>query len=291
MSPRGSCLAICLGMFLLAARLDARAASGTAPAPAPAPTSEPGVAPQRIVSLAPTLTEIVAELGRLDRLVGVTRFDDFPAAVKTLPHVGGLTDLSIEGVVALRPDLVLALDGPTLAAPLERLRGLGIRVVTVPSNDLAQLWSAILQVGAALGAEREAGELRRRVEGELAELKAQAAGKPRRRALMLVGVAPWIAAGRGSYLDELLPYAGLDNVVAQGGPFPQMSSEGMMSLRPEVLVLLDIDCKATTQALGLLGPVRAGRVVCLEESALVRRGPRLAQAVTELARAVTKVAP
>lgn len=274
---------MCVGVFVIATHLDARPASATA--------SAPETAPQRIVSLAPTLTEIVAELGRLDRLVGVTRFDDFPAAVKKLPQVGGLTDLSIEGVVALRPDLVLALDGPTLAEPLERLRGLGIRVVTVPSNDLAQLWSAIVQVGAAVGAEREAGELRRRVEGELEALKTQAAGKPRRRALMLVGMAPWIAAGRGSYLDELLPYAGLDNVVTQGGPFPQVSSEGMMSLRPEVLVLLNIDCAATTQALALLSPVRTGRVICLVDSALARRGPRLAQAVTELARAVTKVAP
>ncbi|HET6346270.1 MAG TPA: helical backbone metal receptor, partial [Myxococcota bacterium] len=161
-------------LFLLCCLLVAPARAVEAP---PAP-------PRRIVSLAPSVTELLFALGAGDSVVGVTRYDDFPPEVNRLPKVGGFIDSDAEAVLALRPDLVVAVRTSGGRGRLDTLTRLGAQVVTVSDGSLDDLWQTLRTLGQRLGRVDAAVALRRRIERELAEATAPAtrAGGIRRRA-------------------------------------------------------------------------------------------------------------
>jgi len=147
---RVACAAIALGVALpaLAVQLtDDRGVTVTLAAP-----------PQRIVSLLPSLTETVCELGQCPRLVGVDRYSNWPASVASLPRVGGGLDPSIEAVVALKPDLVLLATSTRAAA---RLEALGIKVVALEPRNMADVRRVLAQVGRASGKPSASGSASR----------------------------------------------------------------------------------------------------------------------------------
>ena len=167
----------------------------------------PAAAPRRVVSLAPSMTDIVVALGRADRLVGVSKFDDAPE-VKGVPRVGGFLDPSVEAVVALRPDLVLWLtDGGAMPA-VSKIAELGIPVLAIPVIGIDDVLHSCRAVGLALG-DAPAGErLASSLEASIARIRARAASLPTRRVLFIVGREPLVVAGPGSFPDELLRVVG-----------------------------------------------------------------------------------
>jgi iron complex transport system substrate-binding protein len=236
--------------------------------------------PRRIVSLLPSLTEVVCELGACDRLVGVDNFSNWPPQVRKLPRLGGLEDANIETIVSLKPELVLMGYSTRSMARLEKL---GIKVMALEPetlSDLSRVWS---QVGRVLGA-GDARQLWDRVQSDLdaatRELPASLRGTT---VYFEVNSGPY-AASEASFIGELLARIGAANVVpGRLGPFPKLNPEFVVRADPQVIMISDYNAQALKDRPGWdrISAVRAGRVCMFspeQGDVLVRPGPRVADA-------------
>jgi iron complex transport system substrate-binding protein len=242
----------------------------------------------RVVSLAPSATDIVVALGLTDRLVGVTRFDH-GVEVKGLARVGGFLDPSVEAVVALRPDLVLWLTDGGAVPAVSRIAELGIPVLAIPVVSVADVLASCRAVGRALG-EAPAGErLAASLEQAIARVRERGARLPTRRVLFLVGREPLVVAGPGSYPDELLRVVGARNVVEGSVAWPVFPVERAAALTPEVVVDAAVNEHADgagERPLLAIPCVRHGCLRRLDSDDSLRPGPRLARALDQIFAAV-----
>ena len=195
--------------------------------------------PQRIVSLAPSLTEIVYLLGKESALVGVTRFCNYPAAASSFPKVGGIADPDVERIVALSPDLLLCTSDGNPREKVLTLERMGIPCFSVAPQNLREVFAAIERIGALLGAPDRAraqvDALSRRVE---AVRLAAGNGRNAPRALFIVSTSPVIAAGSETFMDELLKLAGAHNAAgAFRGRYPRLSMEELITVAPDVIFI------------------------------------------------------
>jgi iron complex transport system substrate-binding protein len=242
----------------------------------------------RVVTLAPSLTEVVLALGARDRLVGVTRFDEDPR-VQGVTRVGGFNDPEPETVLGLRPDLVLAQTGPENRGPIEALARLSVPVEAFALGTVEQIESAIRGVGRLLGNEREGGALATRIEERRARARKAAAGRKRVRALVVFGIDPLVVAGPSGYPGQLLDDLGIDNAARDvTRPFARLSVEAAVQAAPDVLVLAGVDPPQGRPVVPGLGRVR---VAPLRSQALLHPGPRLVEAIDDLEEAVRGIDP
>jgi len=241
--------------------------------------------PGRIVSLAPSVTEVICALGLERNLVGVTTFCDHPASVRGKPAVGGPANPSLEAVLALRPDVVVLDEegsGPRLAARLERL---GIRTALFRGTRLAGLADGIRRLARDLGVPDQ-GEL---IAGHLD--RSLRPGKKRGtapRVLFVIWPDPLVTAGSGTVIDDALRLAGFDNIAAGRAAYPSLSLEAIMARKPELIIVgqgrgMDPSLERMLRRLGSLEAVRKGRI-CHVGDALYRSGPRIPEGIAELRR-------
>jgi iron complex transport system substrate-binding protein len=204
-----------------------------------AQASEP---PRRIVSTSPAITETLFALGLGDRVVGVSRYCSYPAAVLTLPKVGSFLKPDAEAIARLSPDLVLVqMAGDGLEG---RLSSMGLHFVAIERDEsLPGIFKAMRQIGAAAFVSERADALVRDTERRLAELRARTARRPHPKVLLIVGRRPGtlsdiVAIGHDSYLDELIRIAGGRNVLSDPSlpAYPRISIETVIRLRPDVLI-------------------------------------------------------
>jgi iron complex transport system substrate-binding protein len=258
--------------------------------------------PQRIVSLAPSLTETLFALGVGDRVVGVTRYCAYPAEARELPRVGGHLDPNFEAIVSLEPDLVVVI--PSSHENRRRLESLGIAVLEVDQHDVDAVLDSVSTVADACGVGERGAALRSTIEDRLADVASTVAGSPRARTLVVVGhqigggaVRSVWAAGPDTFYDGVLRIAGGVNVVDGGvARYPELSREGLTALDPEVVLdviaaveerNLDLDeVLSGWRRLSELRAVRAHRVSVLEGDHMVVPGPRLPEMVEAVARAL-----
>lgn len=202
----------------------------------------PELPPARIVSLAPSFTETLFALGEGDRVVGVTKFAAWPEAVNDLPQVGGFVDPNYEAIVGLAPDLVVASAYNTDA--VDRLRQFGIPCLSMPHDNLAEIYAAIKQLGAVCGVPEKAAELVSELQGKLKTTRAATTDVPKQRVLLVVGregepgsLGQVYAAGTHGYLNTFLAAAGGTNVLAETGVnYPTLNAEGVLRLNPDVII-------------------------------------------------------
>ncbi len=242
--------------------------------------------PQRIVSLLPSLTETVCELGQCQRLVGVDRYSNFPASVRALPQMGGGLDPSIEAIVALKPDVVLM---ATSARASERLQALGVKVVALEPKTHADVRRVLEKVGQLLGVD-DAQRVWRVIDaGVMAAAQSVPAAARGTRVYFEVNSAPY-AAGEASFIGETLSRLGARNIVpASLGPFPQLNPEYVVRANPDLIMVGDSNYIGLEQRPGWRG-MRAlrERRLCVftpeESDMLVRPGPRMAEGARIMAR-------
>jgi iron complex transport system substrate-binding protein len=267
-------------LFLLVAwaTVNAHAVSVTDDRGVPVEIPQP---PQRIVSMLPSLTEAVCELGACERLVGVDDYSNWPAHTAMVARVGGLEDTNIERIVALRPDLVLLASSSRAVA---RLEGLGLKVLTLEPKTLQSLQRVWMTLGRALH-QPDAAAAWQRVEAELdAAARTLAASQRGVRVYFEVDDGPY-AASESSFLGELFTRIGVANVVpGRLGPFPKLNPEFVVRADPQVIMVSERNAAALKSRPGWdrIRAVRDGRV-CLftpqQGDVMVRAGPRVAQAV------------
>jgi iron complex transport system substrate-binding protein len=251
--------------------------------------------PRRIASLAPNITEILFALGAGGQVSGVTRFCDSPPEAATRTKIGGFLDPDIERIRDLAPDLVIAFRGNPLER-IDRLEKLGLRVFVLDiGSRLMEIPRAVEKIGAIVGRPAEAATLIRIMnekEGRVAAALGSGAARPR-VFLKLQGEGLW-TGGRESYYTDLIEKAGGVSVTA-GVPkdWLEYGVENLVRVNPDLIVVLtpsDKDFAKTRTWLknrpGLreMPAIRAGRILRLDENAASRFGPRLFDALEELAR-------
>jgi iron complex transport system substrate-binding protein len=250
--------------------------------------------PQRVVSLLPSLTETVCELGQCHRLVGVDRYSNFPASVKALPQLGGGLDPSIEAVVAARPDLVLVSASSRAA---DRMEALGLKVVVLEPKTHADVQRVLRKVAQALGQPvAEADRVWRHIDAAVsAAAQSLPASARRTRVYFEVNRAPY-GAGASSFIGETLTRLGVNNIIPpELGPFPKINPEFVVRANPDLIMVGQRNFAGMTDRPGWqrMRAVSEKRlcVFSLDDSdVLVRPGPRMAEAARLMADCITRMA-
>ena len=249
--------------------------------------------PARIVSLAPSITEILFALGLKDKIVGDTEYCDYPPEAKNLPKAGGFKGLNLEAVLALKPDLVLATRDGNSARDLDRLKELGIRVRTFQPSTLAGVLEEILAIGQDTGAEAAAQALVSECRKKSESVQSRAQGLTPVKVLLVYGQDPLVLAGKGTFADDLIRAAGGINVAGDSAiPYPRFSLEEVLARAPEVIVEAAMGSEAEALARAQaswsrwpsLPAVREQRIAAISADLVARPGPRLFDGLVQIAR-------
>ncbi len=243
---------------------------------------------RRIVSLSPSVTESLFALGAGDRVVAVSNLCDLPPG-RRLPRVGTMVAPSFEAITALRPDALVAVEGPLCDAVVARIRSSGARAYAPRFESVADVRGALPMLAALGGRPDAADRLLRALDEGMAGLRRALEGRPRRRVIAVCSQAPLVVAGQSSWVGELLTLAGGDNPVRSASPYPVWSVEQVMSAVPEVIVDLTGASPPLSESWSgqTVIPAVATRSVPRVDAPLVRRqGPRMVDAARALARAI-----
>lgn len=258
--------------------------------------------PARIVSLAPSITEIVFALDLGDRLVGVTKFCDYPPAASEIEKIGGYYDPNYERIYTLEPDVVIMLREHQEAA--ESCRTLGIGVLQVPNATLAEVIGSVETIGARCGVRKRGEELARRLRERLEEVRVEPTGHAERQKVLVSigrtmgsdGVRDVSIAGRNTMYDELVEWTGGANAYQGKLSYPSIGREGLVRMAPDVIVdvVADLEQKGLTvaevrrqwQSFQELEAVREGRIHVFGGDYAVIPGPRIVELAEDFANAL-----
>jgi iron complex transport system substrate-binding protein len=193
---------------------------------------------RRIIALAPSITEIIYDLGEEERLVGVTQYSTYPTEANSLPRVGSYVRLDIEKIIALRPDLCLATKDGNPRHTVEKIVSLGIPVYVINPRNLQQIMETITRLGSLLHAEETAAKLvldmKNRIERVQEKVKK---GDHRPRVFFQIDTEPIISAGTNTFINELIELAGGINTTAGDVSYPRYSWEDIIVLQPEIVLI------------------------------------------------------
>lgn len=247
----------------------------------------------RIVSVTPATTEIACALGLENELVGVSTFCDYPPSVKKKEKIGSFSDPNIEKIIMLKPDAVLA-TGLEQAQAVEKMKKLGLNVITVEPGDFEGLFRSVTEIGKACGKEKRAYELVHDMRRALDSLGASISGidvSSRPKVYFEIWNDPVMTAGRGSFIDEMISAAGGVNIAKDTGrPFSQFSAELVVERDPDVIILgYMAGGRSAAASIGKragwsgIKAVKSGRVYDdIDPDTLFRPGPRLIEGVRAL---------
>ena len=257
-------------------------------------SSRPTTTPQRVVSLAPNLTEILFAIGAGQRLVGVTRFDDYPPAVKELPSVGGFIDPSLEQILSLRPDLIVCVPNSGNKQKMIALSKMGVSVLVLPARSIQDVYAAVKTLGDLLDREAPSRKLLKKMKSRVREVATRVKGLPVPRVLLVYGHNPLVVAGKDSWGDRLIGLAGGRNVMADSRvPYPSVPMEQLLNLKPDVILdasssgtgaeMANSELQTGWQRWRVMPAVRNGRVHLFDSALWFRPGPRLVDGLEHLA--------
>jgi iron complex transport system substrate-binding protein len=275
----------------------------------PVNAAEAGATPRRIVSLAPSTTEILFALGLGDNIVGDTTFCDYPEEAKKKPKIGGMSNPSLEAIVTMKPDLVVMTTDGNPKEIEERLRSLHIRTYVFTARRLLELPQGIREMGDAMGVQARAESLAHEIETGINDVKTKQSAMVRltltimsnsrmirnpqlamKKVLFIVWPEPLIVAGPGTVMDDAIGLLGYENIaVSAKTPYPKYSIEEVIRQSPDVIFVgkaSGMDIRDISQKiLKRLAPVPAvkNNAVCYISDNLYRLGPRVIKGIEELA--------
>ena len=253
--------------------------------------------PQRIISLAPSATEMLFAAGAGDRLIATVDFSDEPAAAKRVPRIGDVTAIDMERLVALHPDLVVAWPGGGNPAQIEKIARLGIPIYRQQVNRLADLPGSLRRLGALTSDESTAEQAARALSAELARITREYGGGRRATGasptvLLEVWNRPIYTVGGGHLMSDALTSCGVRNVFGDLQELgPVISTEAVIARNPDIIVASappgeGASWLAEWKRFGSLNAVRTGRLVAFEDQRLNRLGPSVVLATEALCKAL-----
>lgn len=257
-------------------------------------TTRWAAAPQRVITLLPSLTETVCALEQCTRLVGVDRYSNWPAQVTKLPTLGGGLDPNIEAILSLKPDVVFTATSSRIA---ERLEALGIKVVALETTSHADVQRLLNKVSQVLGVDPEdAKTLWHRINESVSGAAQQLPAKSQQlRVYIEVNRAPF-GAGPASFIGETLKRLGAQNILQdQSDAFPRINPEFVIRAQPDLIMISERDLTAMLERPGWsnMAAIKNNRIcpfATIDQDILVRPGPRLAQAAQLMAECLKRFA-
>jgi iron complex transport system substrate-binding protein len=246
--------------------------------------------PQRVVSLAPSVTETIFALGFGNRLVGVTTYCDYPAEALKLPKIGGFMSPSLEVIVSKRPDLVIGVNSATDPVKAREMERLGLKVNLISLASVSDILSSIKNIARLLGSPQAGEKLVDKITGQFDAVTKRIATAPRRSTLLLVGLRPLVAVGGKNFIDELITLAGGENIAANAAqPWLNLPDEYVVAKAPQVIIEAGMGSDQSGSAkhwadLKSIPAVKEGRVYFYPSDKILRPGPRIGEGLEEIAR-------
>ncbi len=245
----------------------------------------------RIIPLAPSIAEYVYLLGRWDKVVGVTRFSNYPEQAKDLSKVGSYVNLDLERIVALNPDLCLATKDGNPKSIVRELEQLGVSVYALDPRDVDAIGHTLLELGDILNAGDRAKKILGRMNTRFDRIKSLLQGsKHKPRVFFQIGISPIVSAGENTIVHELIQSAGGKNVVHSNKPYPRFSREAVLQLKPDIIVVSSMSnkkekfeqAKNMWSGFGSIPAVQEGRIYSLDSDLVNRPSPRIVQGLDRL---------
>lgn len=249
-------------------------------------------APERIISLAPSNTEILYALGLGEKVVGVTSYDDYPAEALEVEKIGDFNGINLEKIVELQPDLVVNY-GPGNEEENARLEEAGINYVGFEPESIDAVIDTITRIGQLTGASDQAKILADEMSIKRDEILSKIEGAESKTVFYEIWHEPLMAAGTGSFMDELMTMAGGENIAKDAeGEYPQFDLEQLVERNPEVyLTSADLPEKTVESIIARPGfenieAIMNGNVYVLDANIMSRPGPRIIEALEIIAKAI-----
>lgn len=250
--------------------------------------------PQRIISLAPSITEILFALQLEEKIVGVSNFCQFPPAARRKEKVGDYAHPSLEKIVALKPDLVIGLAEGELRSLVTKLAELKIPVYISDPGNVAGIIFSIRRIGELTEAAGKGLEIAAEMEKKVKQIQEKVKGFSPPRVLHVLNFDPLLSAGKGTFINDLIRLAGGRNLTETAvGKYPRLSIEEVLALDPEVILLASMKSadplltqRQWWERWKTITAVRRGRVYVLDSDLIHRPSPRIVIGLEEVARAL-----
>lgn len=250
--------------------------------------------PQRIVAMAPSITEIIFALGLSERLVGATQFSDYPPIAETLPKVGSYVHLDVEKIVSLEPDLCIAVKDGNPISVVCKLESVGIPVYAVDPRNLDAVMATLLELGQLLDVQVRAEAIVDGMAGRIQQLRRRVACADHTPAVFFqIGISPIVSVGTPTFIHELIVMAGGINLAQGKTPYPRFSKEQVISLWPEVMIITSMaretvfdQVKSEWKQWQDLPAVKNNRIYLVDSNVFDRASPRLVEGLEMLARLI-----
>lgn len=239
--------------------------------------------PQRVISLAPSITEIIYALEQANRLKGVTRYSDFPIEATKLPKIGSYVRLDLERIVALNPDLCIAIKDGNPKEIIDRLESLKIPVYVVNPRNLNTVLATVTEIGRILNADDKAEALLTLLHNRIHRVKTLISDDTYRPGVFFqIGISPIVSVGTDTFLHELIELAGGKNLADGKTPYPRFSREQVLALSPEIFIVTSMarqavfeQVKAEWRRWPSMPAVRNERIFLVDSNLFDRPSPRL----------------
>jgi iron complex transport system substrate-binding protein len=250
--------------------------------------------PQRVVSLAPSITEIIFALGQEHRLKGATRFSDFPPEAISLPKVGSYVQLDLERIVALKPDLCIAIKDGNPRQTVVRLESLEVPVYVVDPRNLEAVTETIIEIGDLLHATENAEDLVNNMRSRINRVKSAVEKISHRPGVFFqIGISPIVSVGTNTFIHELIVIAGGDNLAKGPIPYPRFSREQVLSLAPEIFIITSMSRGEVFERVKIewsrwpeMPAIKNQRIFLVDSNLFDRPTPRLVEGLEVLGRLI-----
>jgi len=247
--------------------------------------------PQRIVSLVPSVTEVLFALGAGERIVGVTQFCTYPPEARQKPRIGSYADPGLEAIALQNPDLVITAADMSNPGLLSRLEALGIPVYIVYPRSIATTLATIRELGVLVNETEAAAQLASTLDRAVRKVAAATAASPKPRVLLSVEIDPLTVAGPQTLADDLIRAAGGRNVVPPGpGRYPTWGIEAVLAADPDLILVSPHPNQPNPERFFAAWPelqaVRNHQIITIEPDWIHRPGPRLALGLAAMAKAL-----
>ena len=251
-------------------------------------------APQRIVSLAPSITEVLYSLGLGDRVVGVTRFSYYPPQARNKPKVGSYVDLNVERIIALLPDIAIGTVDGNQPGSIKILEQAGIQVYLINPRRVSDVIETIGKIAELCGVPERGGRLVAQLRDRVRWIKEKTAFLPSPRVFMQINLRPIMSVNRNTFHNDIIRLAGGINIT-ENEPFtyPKISMEEIISRDPQIIVISSMERRGAFEKAKKewlkwpsISAVKYGRIYLIDSDLIDRPSPRLIKGLEQMARII-----
>ncbi len=253
----------------------------------PAVQAEPVNPPQRIIALAPHITEMLYAIGAGEQLVAVSAYSDYPVQARTLPQVANYAGINLEAVLALQPDLVVAWKTGNVAADISRLQQFGIRVAFSDPLLITDIAAELRYLGQLTGRQHQAEAVAADFEQELSAIRTAYQEKPRLKVFFSMGTEPLTSVANGAWPAQVVQLCAGDNILVKAkNDYPQPGIEQVLQAQPEVIIQATAGAQPADisfwQPYQVIPAVALNQFVTVDADLLYRTSPRTLQGIRQL---------